>query len=83
MAQFDRQDTFNKMAAVIADELKIDAQSIKPDSTFKDLGADSLDMVQIIMRLEEQFGIEIKDEDAETLEKFDDAVTYVHGKRTK
>lgn len=83
MATFDRNDTYNKMATIVAEELKIDKNSIKPTSTFKDLGADSLDMVQIIMRLEEQFGIEIKDEDAEGMEVFDEAVNYVQAKRTK
>ena len=83
MATFDRNDTFSKMAGIVAEELKTDKSSIKPTSTFKDLGADSLDMVQIIMRLEEQFGIEIKDEDAEKMEVFDDAVNYVNQRRTK
>ena len=83
MAGFDKKDTFAKMAAIVADELKIDVQTIKPESTFADLGADSLDMVQIIMRLEEQFGIEIKDEDAEKLESFNDAVEYVQARRSK
>jgi len=83
MAGFDKQDTFTKMAQIVAQELKIDQKTIKPTSTFKDLGADSLDMVQIIMRLEEQFGLEIKDEDAETMEVFNDAVEYVNARRTK
>lgn len=83
MATFDRNDTYNKMAALVADELKVEPSTIKPNSTFKDLGADSLDMVQIIMKLEEQFGMEINDEDAEKMEIFDDAVSYVHARRTK
>lgn len=80
---FDRNDTYNKIATLVGQELKIEPTSIKPNSTFKDLGADSLDMVQIIVKLEEQFGIEIKDEDAEKMEIFDDAVSYVQERRTK
>ncbi|MFI5333358.1 MAG: acyl carrier protein [Candidatus Babeliales bacterium] len=83
MSTFDIHDTFNKMATIIADQLRVDRATIKPESTFKDLGADSLDMVQIIMKLEEQFGIEINDADAEKMEKLADAVNYVNARRTK
>lgn len=83
MSTFDIQDTLNKMTTIIADQLRIDRALIKPESTFKDLGADSLDMVQIIMKLEEQFGIEINDADAEKMEKLADAVNYVNARRTK
>lgn len=83
MTTFDVQDTLQKMITIIAEQLKIDRAAIKPESTFKDLGADSLDMVQIIMKLEEQFGIEINDADAEKMEKLSDAVTYVNARRTK
>ena len=54
-----------------------------PQSTLQDLGADSLDMVEIIMKLEEQFGIEINDEDAEKLHNISDVVDYVQNLRTK
>jgi acyl carrier protein len=83
MSTFDIQDTLNKMTTIIAEQLRIDRATIKPESTFKDLGADSLDMVQIIMKLEEQFGIEINDDDAQKMEKLADAVNYVNARRTK
>lgn len=83
MSTFDTQDTLNKMTTIIAEQLRVDRATIKPESTFKDLGADSLDMVQIIMKLEEQFGIEINDADAEKMEKLADAVSYVNARRTK
>lgn len=83
MSTFDIHDTLNKMTTIIAEQLRIDRATIKPESTFKDLGADSLDMVQIIMKLEEQFGIEINDADAEKMEKLADAVNYVNARRTK
>lgn len=83
MASFDRNDTYAKVIDIIADKLSIDKKSITPQSTLQTLGADSLDMVEIIMKLEEYFGIEINDEDAEKLSSVDDVVNYVHGLRTK
>lgn len=83
MASFEQLDTHNKIVAIIADELKVDKSTIKDSSTFQDLGADSLDMVQMVMKLEEQFGIEINDEEAEKLTTVADVVSYVHNKRTK
>jgi acyl carrier protein len=52
-------------------------------ATFDSLGADSLDMVQIVMHLEEQLGMEINDEDAERMRSLADVVEYVHERRTK
>jgi acyl carrier protein len=83
MTTFDKNDTFLKSAAVIAQELHIDQASVREESTFQDLGADSLDMVQIIMKFEEQFGMEIKDEDVEHMNKLADVVNYLHERRTK
>jgi len=83
MPEFTKQDTFDKVAVIIAEKLSIDPSSIKDESTLQDLGADSLDIVEIIMRLEEQFGIQIKDEQAEGLETVGDVVTYVNELRSK
>ena len=83
MAEFDKQNTYDKVARLIADKLTIDASTIKSESTLQDLGADSLDLVEIIMKLEEQFGIEIDDAKAETLKNVNDVVEYVHSIRTK
>ena len=80
---FERQDTYKKIVDIIAQELKIEPATITESSNFQDLGADSLDMVQIIMRLEELFGIEIKDEDAQDLLNVGQVADYVNGKRTK
>lgn len=80
---FDIQDTQNKVTDIIASKLKIDKNTITTQSTLQDLGADSLDMVEIIMKLEEQFGIEINDDDAQKLHNVQDVVTYVNGLRTK
>jgi len=81
MATFDREDTYNKIADIIVEKLGIDKNIVTPTATFQDLGADSLDVVEIIMNLEEQFGIEIKDEDAENMGSMDEVVAYIHEKR--
>ncbi len=80
---FSREDTLSKVIAVIAEKLTMAPENITADSTFKDLGADSLDIVEIIMSFEETFGIEIKDEDAEKIRSVGHAVDLIHGARTK
>ncbi len=68
---------FEKVKALIKDKLNIEGTEITLTTTFADLGADSLDIVELIMGLEEEFGIEIPDEDAEKLKTVGDAVTYI------
>lgn len=80
---FNKADTYEKVVAIIADKLKIDKKTINEESTLLDLGADSLDLVEIIMKLEEQFGIEINDEDADKLHNVLSVVDYVHMLRKK
>ncbi len=83
MAEFDKQNTQDKVITIIADKLSIDKKSIMLTSNLQDLGADSLDLVEIIMKLEEQFGIEIDDAKAEQLKNVQDVINYVHNIRTK
>ena len=80
---FSREDTLSKVEAIIADKLSMSPENITAESTFKDLGADSLDIVEIIMSFEETFGIEIKDEDAEKIKAVGQAVDLIQGARTK
>lgn len=69
---------FEKLKAIIADVLNLDEQEIKMESTFvDDLGADSLDIFQIIMGLEEEFDIEIANEEAEKIITVGDAVEQI------
>ncbi|HOJ65274.1 MAG TPA: acyl carrier protein [Spirochaetota bacterium] len=71
-------DTFNKVKAIIAERLSIDESKITESSSFiEDLGADSLDTVELIMQLEEAFNIQIPDEDAEKISTVGDAVKYI------
>jgi acyl carrier protein len=68
---------FEKVKALIKEKLNIEGTEITLTTSFADLGADSLDIVELIMGLEEEFGIEIPDEDAEKLKTVGDAVTYI------
>lgn len=79
----EMNETAHKITSIIAEKLHVDAASINPQSTLQDLGADSLDMVDIIMKVEEEFGIEINDEDAEGLGNVQDVINYVHALRVK
>jgi len=81
MAQIDRQDTYNKVVALVAQKLNVDKAAVEHARSFQDLGADSLDMVEIVMKLEEDFGIEINDADAEKLTSVDQVVDYIHALR--
>lgn len=71
-------EIFEKVKKIIVDKLDIEEDKITPESSFlDDLGADSLDIVELIMELEEEFGIEIPDEDAEKIRTVADAVKYI------
>ncbi|ECL0443934.1 acyl carrier protein [Campylobacter jejuni] len=70
--------TFDDVKAVIVEQLSIDADAVKMESKIiEDLGADSLDVVELIMALEEKFEVEIPDSDAEKLIKIEDVVNYI------
>lgn len=67
-----------KVKKIIMDQLGVSEEEVKPDASFvEDLGADSLDLTELIMAMEEEFGIEIDDEEAQKLLKVKDAVAYV------
>ena len=66
-----------KVKKIIADKLSVDLDEVVPEASFvDDLGADSLDLVELIMTMEEEFDVEISDEDAETLVTVKDAIEY-------
>jgi acyl carrier protein len=66
---------FEKIKGVIAEQLGIEEEEIKLETSFEDLGVDSLDLFQIIIELEEKFGVQI--EDAESIKTVQDAVNYI------
>jgi acyl carrier protein len=70
-----------KVKEIISKQLGVDADKVTPESSFiDDLGADSLDTVELVMALEEAFNIEIPDEDAENIIKVQDAIKYIDDK---
>ena len=69
---------FDKVKAIIVDQLGVDEDAVTMESSFlEDLGADSLDIVELIMALEEEFDLEIPDEEAEKITTVGDAVNYI------
>ena len=74
----ERMATFDKVKDVIVDKLGVEEDTIKSEAHFvNDLGADSLDTVELIMEFEEEFGIEIPDDDAEKITTVGSAVEYI------
>ena len=72
------RDVTSEVKRIIKEQLDVDEAQIKSESTFiDDLGADSLDTVELVMRFEEEFGIEIPDEDAEKIQSVRDAYQYI------
>ena len=73
-----------KVKDIISEQLGVKKEEIKPESSFiDDLGADSLDTVEVVMALEEEFGIEIPDEDAEKITTVGEATKYIEDKVSK
>jgi acyl carrier protein len=67
-----------KVKAIIVEQLGVDEEEVTADASFvDDLGADSLDTVELVMAFEEEFGIEIPDEDAENITTVQDAINYI------
>ena len=72
------EEVQGRVKQIIVDELGVDEAEVTPNARFiDDLGADSLDLVELVMRFEEEFGIEIPDEDAEKIQSVGDAYNYV------
>ena len=70
--------TFERLRKIIVEQLGVEESDVTPEAAFvEDLNADSLDLVELIMSLEEEFGMEISDEDAEKIQKVSDAVEYI------
>ena len=68
-----------KVKSIIADQLGVGEDEIKAESSFiEDLGADSLDIVELVMAMEEEFEVEIPDEEAENIKTVQDAVNYIN-----
>ncbi len=78
MSSASKEDILAKLRPIIADQLGVDEADVKEDASFtEDLNADSLDLVELIMSLEEQFKLQISDEDAEKITTVGEAVEYI------
>ncbi len=76
------EENNQKITKVIVEKLGVSEDQVKPDAAFiDDLGADSLDQVELVMALEDEFDIEIPDEEAEKLKKVSDVIAYVNSKK--
>jgi acyl carrier protein len=73
-----------KVKDIIVEQLGVNPEQVTSAASFiEDLGADSLDTVELVMAFEEEFGIEVPDEDAEKLQKVGDVIAYVESKQAK
>jgi len=76
------QEILEKVCSIVSEQLSVETGEVKPDSNFQnDLGADSLDTVELVMALEEAFDIEIPDEAAEGIATVGDAVKFIEEKK--
>ena len=75
-------DIAEKVKKIIVDQLGVSADEVKPEASFvDDLGADSLDLTELIMAMEEEFDIEIADDDAQKILKVQDAISYIEAQK--
>lgn len=75
-------DVAQKVTNIIIEQLGVSAEEVKPGASFvEDLGADSLDLTELIMAMEEEFDIEIADESAQKILKVQDAIAYIESKQ--
>jgi acyl carrier protein len=71
-----------KIKEIVAEQLDVSPEEVKPEASFvDDLGADSLDLTELIMAMEDEFGMEIDDEEAQKLRTVQDVINYVEGKK--
>ena len=77
-----QEEILTKVCSIVSEQLSVEAEEVKADSNFQnDLGADSLDTVELVMALEEAFDIEIPDEAAEGIATVGDAVKFIEEKK--
>lgn len=76
------EEIAERVKSIIVDQLGVSMEEVTPEASFiEDLGADSLDIVELIMALEEEYDMEIPDEDAEKIQSVGDVITYIQSKQ--
>ncbi len=70
----------DKVKKIIADQLEVDGDKLKGETTFEDIDADSLDIVELVMALEEEFDLEISDQEIENIKSVGDVIEYIGSK---
>ncbi len=76
------EEITSRVKEIIVEQLGVAAEDVVPEASFvEDLGADSLDIVELIMALEEEYGVEIPDDEAEKMQKVDDVIAYIESKK--
>jgi acyl carrier protein len=77
------EEISERVKSIIVEQLGVSLEEVTPQASFiEDLGADSLDIVELIMALEEEYDMEIPDEDAEKIQTVDDVTKYIQGKQS-
>ena len=78
------EDNLKRLQSIVGKQLGIDAEKVKPEADFgRELGADSLDVVELVMAIEDEFEIEIEDKAASQITKVQDALDYIEGRWKK
>ncbi|MDZ4743520.1 MAG: acyl carrier protein [Verrucomicrobiota bacterium] len=78
------KSTEDRVREIIVEQLGVTPEQVKPEASFiEDLNADSLDTVELVMAFEEEFGVEVPDEDAEKLQSVGDVIRYIEEKQDK
>lgn len=76
-------DVLERVKKIVVDRLGVNEADVKPEASFKeDLDADSLDIVELVMELEDEFNLEISDEDAEKIQTVGDVITYIQSHKS-
>ncbi len=76
------EDIAERVATIVTNQLDVEREKVKPEASFiNDLGADSLDIVELVMELEEEFDLSIPDEDAEKIRTVGEAINYIQGNK--
>lgn len=69
-----------KVKAIVAEQLEVDSDSLAAETTFEEIDADSLDIVELVMALEEEFDLEISDQEIESIKTIGDIIRYIESK---